>query len=129
MNIIYKQRDCQLLLEKLLSEDSSAVFACLSTVDGNDYAHALSRNDIKPERLAAITSSLLSLSETLSKESARGQCFYNVISTEFGCIVTVRVMSKDRLHIFSLCADLSANMAMVLRLAIDTSNKLAKILG
>lgn len=125
---VSQQNDCQTLLDEIVREDSSAVFVCLSTVDGNSYAHSGSRDDIKPERIAAMTSSLLSLSETLSNEASQGKCAYNAISTEFGSIVTVRVVTKARLHVLSLCADLSTNMAMVMRLAFDTSEKLAKIL-
>jgi len=119
---------CQILLERALNENPAVIFAAVSTVDGISFAFASAREDIAASRIAAMTSSLLSLSESLSKEAVKGECAYNAISTDFGSIVTVRVPTPEKLHTLSLCADSSDNMAMVMRLSFDTAEKLAQII-
>lgn len=123
------QRECQILLDQVLADNNAVVFVALSTVDGNSFAFASSNEDIVDNRIAAMTSSLLALSESLSKESLRGTCSYNAVSTEFGSIVTVRVPTKRKLHTLSLCTDTSENMAMSMRLSFDTADKLAQVIG
>lgn len=125
---VAKRKKCQIFLENLIGEYSSVVYVSLSTVDGNPFAQASTREEISTDRVAAMTSSLLSLSETLSNETLQGKCSYNAISTNFGSIVTVRVPTAKKLHTLSMCADLSENMAMIMRLAFDTSEKIAKLL-
>lgn len=115
----------QKILDSVVQTAPSAVFISLSTVDGNSFAHAGTRDNIVPQRIAAMTSSLLSLSEALSKEVQQGNCSYNAIATDFGSIVTVRVPTRSKTYALSLCADTSDNMAMVMRLAFDTADKLA----
>lgn len=123
------QKKCQEILEAAMSSNSSVVFAALSTVDGNSFAHASNRQEVVASRIAAMSSSLLALSESLSKESLDGMCSYNAISTNYGSIVTVRVPTPRRLHALSLCTDTSENMAMAMRLSFDTAEKLAKVFG
>lgn len=122
------QRYCQALIEKMVHETSSVVFAALSTVDGNSFAFKSKNEAIIDSRIAAMTSSLLALSESLSKEGLNGQCSYNTISTDYGSIVTVRVPTDKKLHTFSLCTDRTDSMAMSMRLSFDTAEKLAQII-
>lgn len=117
-----------MILDEVIQSAPSSVFASLSTVDGNSFAHASTRENIVSNRIAAMTSSLLALSETLSKEALQGECSYNAVSTNYGSIVTVRVPTKAKLHTLAFCADLSDNMAMAMRLAFDTADKLAKVI-
>lgn len=123
------EKYCQKMLERALNDNPAVIFAALSTVDGNSFAFTSARDDIAASRIAAMTSSLLSLSESLSKEAVKGECVYNAISTDYGSIVTVRVPTSEKLHTLSLCADTSDNMAMVMRLSFDTAEKLAQIIG
>ena len=123
------QHDCQSMLDTVLTDNSSVVFAALSTVDGNSFAFASTREDIIDNRIAAMTSSLLALSESLSKEALKGMCSYNAISSNYGSVVTVRVPTKRKLHALSLCTDTTDNMAMAMRLSFDTADKLAQLIG
>lgn len=123
------RKESQSILDTLLKDTPSVVFVSVSTVDGNSFAHASSRKEIDSQRLAAITSSLLALSETLSHETLKGKCSYNAISTDFGSIITVRVPSKRNIFTLSLCADKSENMAMAMRTAFDTADKLSGVLS
>lgn len=123
------QDECQSILDSVLGDNQSVVFAALSTVDGNSFAYAGTNEEIVDNRIAAMTSSLLALSESLSKEALKGMCSYNAVSTNYGSIVTVRVPTKRKLHALSLCTDKSDNMAMAMRLSFDTADKLAHVIG
>lgn len=119
---------CQAVLATLAQRKPALIFASLSTVDGRSYASAHGRGEFSPQRIAAITSSLLALSESFAKEAAQGRCSYAAVSTDHGSIVIVRVPSKKRQHALSICADLSDNMAMSLRTTLDAAETLAQIL-
>ncbi len=117
---------CQDILATLLERTHATLFASLATVDGRSYAHAGSGlSTTSAQRSAAITSSLMGLIESFSKESLNSGALYNSIATEKGSIVIVRVPSKARLHTLCVCADATANLAMTIRAALDTAQKLA----
>lgn len=119
---------CQRVLEKAIHKEPATIFLSLSTLDGRSLAFASVNKAIKGQRVAAITSSLMSLSEAFGREVLRGQCRYSAISTNFGPIVTIRVPAKSRQFALSLCADRTENMAMALRVAMDAAEGLAEII-
>lgn len=117
--------DC---LQNLLARAPSLRFACLGTTDGRPFATATSNSNADANRVAAMTSSLLALSESFSRDALRANCTHSTISTQHGAIVTVRVPSARRIFVLSLGSDASEMMAMVLRRALDTADKLAGLL-
>jgi predicted regulator of Ras-like GTPase activity (Roadblock/LC7/MglB family) len=120
--------DCQARLDALVSQTSSASFACLSTVDGRLFAYSSAAATAEPQHRSAITSSLLALSESFAKESLRSRCFYTVVAAEHGVIVAVRVPSKARSFALSVGADSSDILAVTLRMTLDASDALARII-
>ena len=116
---------CKEILEALLEQTPATRFATLATVDGRSYAHAGHGQGQAGQRYAAITSSLMGLIESFSKEALGDGAQYNSIATDKGSIVIVRVPSRAKLHTLCVCADASDNMAMTIRAALDTSHKLA----
>lgn len=115
-------------LENLLGRAPALRFASLSTTDGRPFATAISHSNVDAHRVAAMTSSLLALSESFSREALRSNCTHSTISTQHGVIVTVRVPSARRMFVLSIGSDSSEMMAMVLRQALDTAEKIAGIL-
>lgn len=118
---------CQDILVALLQRTHATLFASMATVDGRSYAHAgSSLTTASAQRTAAITSSLMGLIESFSKETLSSGALYNSIATDLGSIVIVRVPSRARLHTLCVCADNTANLAMTIRAALDTARKLAE---
>lgn len=115
------------LLDEVLAEGPEIQLACLSMVDGRVFA-ASSRMTIEPPRIAALSSSLLAISESFSRDVRGGQCDHTTISTEHGSIVTVRVPMSARVFALSLCVERTANLAMALRWTLDTATRLALVL-
>lgn len=119
---------CQEALEKVLQKAPATVFVSLTSLDGRSLAFASANEQVKGQRVAAISSSIMSLSEAFGREILNGQCTYNAISTNFGSIVTIRVPSKSQQYALSVCADRSENMAMTLRITMDTAEGMAEII-
>ncbi len=119
--------ECQAILAALLQRSQATLFASMSTVDGRSHAHAGSNlSSANAQRTAAITSSLMGLIESFSRETLASGALYNSIATDKGSIVIVRVPSRARLHTLCVCTDNTANLAMTIRAALDTAQKLAE---
>lgn len=124
---------CQATLDALLERSAGFRFASLSTVDGRSFAFAANSQEDKSDeqksapRFAAITSSLLALSESFAREALEAKCYYTAVSTDHGSLVTVRAPNRKRTYALSVCADPTENMAMTLRLTIDCAESLARI--
>ncbi len=126
--LLLKRTQCLEVLESLLKRTPAVMFACLSTVDGRTVAHAAGQREIAPQRVAAITTSLLSLSESFAKEVLRGTCLHTTIAIDHGTVVAVRVPSQARTHALSVCADRGDNLAMTLRWTLDAAGELARVI-
>ncbi len=126
-NQVVRRRQGLEVLEKLLKRTPSVLYACLSTVDGRAVAHVAREREIPPQRVAAITTSLLSLSESFAKELLRGTCLHTTIAVDHGTVVAVRVPSLKKTYALSVCADRGDNMAMTLRWTLDAANEMARV--
>ncbi|MBB6183019.1 roadblock/LC7 domain-containing protein [Oleiagrimonas soli] len=123
------QTRCTEILQRLLQEQPAVGNAVMATVDGRAYASGNPNQEVaKAPRVAAITSSLLGLAESFSRESLQSTASYNSIATEHGTIVLVRVPSNHKTHALCLWTDRSETFAMTLRHALDTASKLAAVL-
>lgn len=116
-------------LELLLKRSSALRFACLGTADGRLLASVNADAQSNGERIAAMTSSLLALSESFAKDALRGHCNYSVVATDHGSIVVVRVPHVGRGYMLSVGADGSELMALTLRAALDTAERLSRIIA
>lgn len=120
---------CQKKLIDLVTQFTSVRFACVSTADGRVYAFAGPPSETAPQRVAALTSAHLALSESFSKETLRGRCNYATVSTQEGTLVSVRIPSTRGSFIFSLGTDASEIMAMALRIALDAATHLGALIN
>lgn len=80
------------------------------------------------ERVAAMASSFLALSETFAKEASHGRCSYATITSAQGLLVAVRVPSPRQLYVLCAAASRSDNLAMILRRTLDCADSLATVL-
>lgn len=126
-----RKQACAALLSSLIAQSPSVTFAGLSSVDGRLVASAAGSThaDVDPQRVSALTSSLLALSESFAREVRGGRCTHATVSMEAGSVVTVRIPTARQLHVLSVCTDQSANLAMALRWTLDTARKIADVLG
>lgn len=123
------QAACEAELQRVLDKHRSVFFVNLASVDGRPYAHATASRDTDRQRISALTSSLLGLSESYAREAAGGRCRYTAVAMEEGTVVTVRVPTRSLRFALSVGADDSENLATVLRAALDTAASLARLLA
>lgn len=116
---------CQLVLERQLGGNASCVFASVTTLDGRSVAFITANDSIQHTRIAALSCSVMSLSEAFGREILKSQCSYNVIATHHGSIVTVRIPCETPRFALSVCVDHGENMAMALRMTLDSAKALA----
>lgn len=117
---------CQMFLDKVIEQTPSISMTCLGTADGRLFAAQTGATG--GQRFAAMTSSLIALSESFAKEALRSQCTYSLVATPHGVVICVRVPSKRGHYVLSVGADATESMALVLRRALDSSDALAAII-
>ena len=117
------QKVCTRELDRLLQVAPEIIFANLSLLDGRTYAMS-SLDQVDPQRVAALSSSLFALCESFAREVRGGRCSHVAVSMERGFLVTVRVPTEPGRYTLSLFVDNSANLAMALRWALDAAKKL-----
>jgi len=124
------QPEAERYLAVLLDRSDALRFACVGTADGRVLANAARANAHSTgDRIAAMTSSLVALSESFSKDALRSHCTHSVVSTGHGAIVVVRVPEPARGYVLSVASDGSELMALTLRSALDGADRLAQIIG
>ncbi len=114
----------------VIMEKHLAIFSIsLASVDGRSVAH-LNRNSMNsPDRIAAMTCSLLGLSESYAREMNRDRCRYSLVAMESGSAVIVRIPTKSLRFALAIGADHTQNIATILRGALDGATELAKTLN
>lgn len=96
---------CQVHLDALRREHCEVAGTVLSTMDGFEVAASVGTK-VSPRRLAAITSSLLSLAEAVSRESSVGQCRDLVIESSAGLVLMMDVPSATHRSVLTvLCSE------------------------
>lgn len=111
--------------ELLLQRNPALKFVCLCTADGVLVEHESINQSMQADRIAAMTSSALALSESFSKEALLAGCNYSVIYSDAGSIVMVRVPAKNGAYTLSVGSDSSAVLAATLRTALDTAQRIS----
>lgn len=111
-------------LEQLLSDCSGSVAALVVTDDGFVVAQVI-RREMAVQSLAAITSSLMGLSESMVQETAQQSCRNVIIEAEEGNIVTLRINST---RVLTAIASRSASLGMLLSSAKTCAEALAIVL-
>lgn len=120
---------CQVVLRTLLEECPGVHGAIMAKVDGQVSAQTFQEGR-EPEaaRIAAVSSSLLALSETFGNEALGGGARYNSIVTDRGCLVIVRVPSRKSTHTLCAWTDQHKSFAMTLHFALETAKQLGYVL-
>lgn len=117
---------CHTILADLTGRHQGIEHAVMAGLDGRFFAcDSDLTGEGLPVQVAAMSSSLLALTESFSREVLRSVASYNSISTAHGTIVVVRVPSSANRHVLCVWADKSETVAMTLRHALDTAQQLA----
>lgn len=116
-------------LQAFLSSSPALELVSLSYVDGRPVATAGQAEAHVVERVAAMASAFLALSETFAREASHGRCDYATITSAHGVVVAVRVPSHDQRFVLCALASRSDNLAMVLRRTLDCADSLASVLN
>ena len=112
-------REVEALVRQVVGIESAAVV----TGDGFEVASEL-RDGVSPEKLAAMVSSLLALSEAVAGELGMQQCRYVIVDTTAGSLVTLRIPVRSQQLLMSvLCSD-QASLGTVLFASRDAARAL-----
>lgn len=96
---------CQAQLDELRHEHHGVAGTLLSTMDGFEVAASVG-DQIAPNKLAAMASSLLALAEAVSREAAVGQCRDLVIESSAGLVLLMDVPSTTHKAVLTvLCTE------------------------
>lgn len=116
---------CHGALDALVSQTPGVDTAAVVTGDGFEVASVL-REQVSVEKLAAMVSSLLALSEAVTSEMGMDRCQYVIIDTESGALVTLRIPTGSQdLLMCALCGD-SVSLGSVLYAVRESARALAK---
>lgn len=119
---------CRDVLEALVSQTLGVDSAAVVTGDGFEVAAVL-RDGVAVEKLAAMVSSLLALSEAVAQELQMSGCRNVIVETDGGAVVTLRIPVPGRELLMSvLCSD-AASLGSVLYAARDTAHALGRRLA
>ncbi len=100
-------------LERFVADNSDIRGGVISTVDGFEIAASLDRS-LSAAKLSAMTSSLLALSEAISRESALGVSRDMVIDAELGRLLLMEVPASDSRLLLTVLCDNAATLGQVL---------------
>jgi predicted regulator of Ras-like GTPase activity (Roadblock/LC7/MglB family) len=120
--------ECQEVIDAHCRSSPSTHYVCLGAVDGRMLSVAGLPDRSAGQRIAAMSSSLLALSESFSRESLDSGTTYSLVSARHGSIVTVRIPSASAHYSLSLAADRTETVALALRNALDLADKLGRVL-
>lgn len=110
-------------LRESMADCSGLYVSALCSIDGHELIHEMSRA-ISSSRLAAMSSSILALAETLAAEADQQACRFVILENSNGRVVTVRV--NQRL-LLTCMANHDSNLGVLLRVGRETANKIGKI--
>lgn len=120
--------ECQETIDAHCRATPSTQFVCLGAVDGRMLSVAGQPDRATGQRIAAMSSSLLALSESFARESFDSGAHYSLVSSRQGSIVTVRIPSPSSHYSLSLAADRTETVALALRNALDLADTLGRVL-
>lgn len=98
-------------LNQLLDEQSSIYGCLLCTIDGHPEV-TVTQKELHESKLAAITSSVIALGESLAHEARQTECHFVIVQNRDGFIVTQRLGERHALSIFATSANVSMGMLL-----------------
>src|SRR5262245_33161389 len=124
-NMQVEQALCQSRLDLLVETSAEVNGALVSTVDGFEVAARVDRS-LSPEKLSAMTSSLLALAEAISQESGIGNCRDLVIDASGGRVLLMDIPSRSRKLLLTVLCDRGATLGSVLWAARNTRESILR---
>lgn len=112
---------CREKLGGLIDHCEGAYGAILSTIDGNELTAATQR-ELPTSRIAAMSSSLVALGETMAREARQQACKFVIVENSDGYAVTMRITPRLVLTSF---AGKQANLGMLLSSSRATADVIA----
>ena len=103
-------RELSWMISTFVEETPGVVHAQTVSADGMDLAHSSSMNSVQADQFAAITSGMASLTESAAETFGILPVVRQVIETDLGWILTMRVSSRASL---AVVADQSADLGLV----------------
>lgn len=98
-------------LNQLLDEQNSIYGCLLCTIDGHPEV-TVAQKELHDSKLAAITSSVMALGESLAREAKQTECHFVIVQNRDGYIVTQRLGDRHALSIFATSANVSMGMLL-----------------
>lgn len=119
---------CQAQIEAMVRDTAGIDSAAVVTGDGFEVAAVL-RHDVSGNKLAAMSSSLLALSEAVVEELKMRGCRNVIIEGEAGTVVMIRVPAPGADLLMSVLCRETAVLGSVLYAARDCATRLATLLA
>jgi uncharacterized protein len=116
--------DCRDEMEALVRDTRGVESAAVISGDGFEVASVL-RAGVSGEKLAAMASSLLALSEAVVSELRMSSCRNVIIESEHGVLVTMRIPVSDRELLMSVLCSNASTLGAVLFAARSTAQSLS----
>ena len=107
------QSDCREEMEALVRDNKGVESAAVISGDGFEVASVL-RAGVSGEKLAAMASSLLALSEAVVNELRMSSCRNVIIESEQGVLVTMRIPATNRELLMSVLCNNASSLGAVL---------------
>lgn len=104
---------CKLHLQRFVSATSGVTAAIVATSDGFEVASVL-HTALSPEKMAAMTSSILALGEAVLSEAGLSNCQNVVIEADGGLIVMLSIGDPKGELLLSVITDGNAMLGQVL---------------
>lgn len=117
-----EKHSTQQALERLVASCPGTKGALVATSDGFVVAQAM-RQEVVVRTLAAITSSVISLAESMVKETRLGPCQNLIIESLDGNVIALRI---NRTRVLTVIAEKKTRLGMLLSAAKQCVERLAK---
>jgi predicted regulator of Ras-like GTPase activity (Roadblock/LC7/MglB family) len=122
------RRVCGEELEALVSQTLGIASAAIASGDGFEVASVL-RGGVAGDKLAAMASSLLALSEAVVQELRMHACRNVIIETDVGAVVTLRIPVARRELLLSVLSSDAASLGSTLFAARRSAGELGRRLA
>lgn len=119
---------CQAQIEAMVRDTAGIDSAAVVTGDGFEVAAVL-RHDVSGNKLAAMSSSLLALSEAVVEELKMRGCRNVIVEGEAGTVVMIRVPAAGADLLMSVLCRETAVLGSVLYAARECAGRLAALLS
>lgn len=118
---------CEGVLEGWLGRHPDIDVLSVSSVDGRNVV-CIQRGEFQPGRIAALSATLMSVSESLSREVGGEGVDHALLALKQGVVVSRRLADRTGIFTLSLFGSTQLNLALALRAAIDVADVLVGVI-